>query len=149
MADSKKPSDVKITSIEFKNKGKLKVVWNAGSIENSCTRDLPQHPDMRKAVTETITFLSEYYEGSINTENLSIKGVKIGHYENKEGQSVQIKVVHTHPKSGQNTTMTTAKMQVHEEHYGFETNLKKTINKLMEEAYQFAVNMKSAQMKVA
>lgn len=148
MAD-KKPDDVKITSIEFKTKGKIKVVWNEGSIESSITRELPQHPDFLKATAEMLSFLSKYQTNPTPVEELSIKAFKFAHYEDKKGMSCLINGVHTHPKSGQNVSMKTSKMQVHEEHYGFETNLKKAINKLAEEAYQFAVNMKSSQLKVA
>lgn len=144
-----KPDDVKITSIEFKNKGKIKVVWNSGSIESSITRDLPEHPDFTKAKQSMLNFLSKYQTNPTPVEELSLKGVKFAHYEDKKGMSCLINGVHTHPKSGQNVAAKTSKMQVHEEHYGFETNLKKAINKLSEEAYQFATEMKSAQLKVA
>lgn len=145
---NKKPESNKITLVEFKNKGKIKVVWNVGSVESSTTMDNPQHPDLQKAVKAVISFLPEYFDKGVSADNLSIKSVKIGHYEDKEGQSVQIKCVHTHLKSGQNVTLTTAKMQVHENHYGFETKLKKAINVLSEEAYQYAVNLKSSQLRV-
>jgi|GEM_PF-6266590 len=149
MASTKKPDDVKITSIEFKNKGKIKVIWNCGSIESSITRDLPQHIELTEASFNMLEFLSKYQTNPTPVDELTLKKITFAHYEDKEGMSCLIQGVHSHPKSGQNTSMKTSKMQVHEEHYGFETNLKKAINVISEEAYQFAVNMKSAQLKVA
>lgn len=138
-----KPDDCKITKINFKAKGFIEVHHEEGG-RGMKERNLPMHPDMEDALGEIKSFFSLYYEG-LTEEHLTVKQITVTHYEDKEGQSIAIKCVYQHPKSMQNTTFSTSKMQTHEDDYGFEQSLREAILNVSEEAYQYARNMKSSQ----
>jgi hypothetical protein len=145
-----KPEEWKLKSITPKPKGKFEVKYHDGTMNRMAEPTLPLHPDFQKVLDKSLAHLAEYYglpkEAAV--DQISMKNVIITNYEDKEGQSVQITGVYSHPKSGQNTTIKTSKVQTHEDQYGFEDVLKKTVIKLAEEAYQYVVNLRSSQLKM-
>ena len=144
-----KPQDFVLKSVELKAGGKTKITWMDDQKEHSIVSNVPPHPDFVKHQRSLVTKLVQYLDGKAHMEDdITFKKVSLNLYEDMEGQSVQIKGVHTHPKSAQNSTLTTSKIQTHESHYGFEGNLKTVVEGLTDEACDYIFEGKSSQTKM-
>lgn len=142
----KKPKEFKIMSFKRTSSGLISIGWvredNDGkaSVEN---RKLPIHKDFQTVLTKMESFLAQYY--GINEDRVSLKSVSVVHYEDGKGESVQIAGNYTHVDSEQVTSIKTSKMQLHNEFYGFEGELKKTLTDLSKEACEYVFDNKSTQ----
>lgn len=144
-----KQKEFECGSISTNGDGTISVEWGNKTGKWKRTPRLIPHPDFSKALDKTVKIIADYYGmGKEEHQNISFKKLMVNNYEDEKGQSVQLVAVYTHPKSMQNTPLKTAKIQVHEDAYGFETELKKLIDKLSGEANAYALEDKSSQMKM-
>ena len=140
-----KPKEFRLTQFNQTTSGLVTIKWaeqdGGAGVEK---RKLPLHKDFQKHLTKMESYVAEYY--NINEDRVSIKSIAIVHYEEDKGESVQITASYTHPDSEQVTTIKTSKMQVHNDFYGFEGNLKKTLKALSSEASKYVFDLKSSQV---
>jgi hypothetical protein len=145
MATITKPKKFNLVAIELKGES-VSVSWTDKGDEHTCSSKLPIHPDFKNGMNKLVDVLTDYYgmNGDCN-DHTSFKKLSVNNYEDDEGQSAQVKGVYSHPKGGQNTTMTTAKIQTHSDAYGFEGDLKSIISDMAEEACAYVFDKKSNQ----
>jgi len=147
MGTIQKPSNFQLCSLEaLKNTG-LAVEWNDNGDVLKRKSALPPHPDLKPKLTYLEGALADYY-GIKDHQAVHLKKLTVTEYEDGEGVSVQITGVHTHPKSGQNTPLKTAKMPLHNDHYGFEAELKGIVEKIALEACAYVFERKSSQLSL-
>lgn len=147
MSTIKKPEQFNLASVEVKG-SKMKVSWIDEGNEHSRVSALPVHPDFKLVMNNLVSILTKYYDMEKADEYTSFKKVGVNNYEDDEGQSVQVKGVYSHPNGEQNTTISTAKIQTHQDAYGFETELKTCIGELADEACAYVFDNKSNQAEM-
>ena len=143
MGTIKKPEQFNIASVEVK-KDKVVISWVDEGNQHTRTSKTPMHPDFVALLERLKNSLADYYDLE-STDDIDFKKVSVNNYEDDEGQSVMIKGVFIHPKSTQRTTISTSKVQTHEDAYGFETELKNCITELATEACEYVFEGKSNQ----
>jgi hypothetical protein len=140
------PKDFRLTEVKRHANGKTTVEWLRGSTgaKDKTNRKLPIHGDFSKTLTRLEGYLSQYYD--LNEDRVSLTSVKVKHYKDGKGESIQIFGDYSHPESEQETVIKTAPIQLHVGHYGFEKDLKEVLSSTQKEASAYVFKYKSTQM---
>ena len=138
-----KPEVFNLSQMSISTDGRIKATWITPSGEDSTRRKQPPHKDLEKAKSKVEGYLAQYYD--LNEDRVTLKSITVKYYEDDKGESVTIKGNYTHSDSEQVTSISTASIPLHLEHYGFESDLKKALSTLSKEVEKWVFEYKSSQ----
>jgi hypothetical protein len=144
------PKDFRLTEMKKHANGRTTVEYDRGSTgskdKTNRPKSLPIHGDFSKCLTSLESYLAQFYE--LDEERVSLTAVKVKHYNDGKGESIQILGNYSHPDSEQEVAIKTAPIQSHLTHYGFEKELKAVLAKTQKEAASYVFKMKSSQLSI-